>query len=68
MASRDVPHPVWVDRNVIDQAMNITETLVNLTYLMCVEADNPECVRSYTSLSEERLQTLARLLQSIPNG
>ena len=66
MASSDVPHPIWVDRSIIDQALNISETLVNLNYLMCVEADDPARTRGYGSHSEERLQALVRLLQSIP--
>lgn len=66
MASPDFPHSIRVDPNFIDQAMNIVETLVNLNYLTCVEADDPHQVRTYASLSEERLQALARLLLSIP--
>jgi hypothetical protein len=66
MASRDLPNPVWVDRSLIDQALNITETLVNLNFLMCAEADDPARTRSYGNHSEERLQALVRLLQSIP--
>jgi hypothetical protein len=66
LTSSDVPHPVCVDRDVIDQVMNITETLANLNYLICVEAENPAIIHSYTKLAEERLQTLARILQSIP--
>jgi hypothetical protein len=65
MESRDVPHPIWIDHGIIDQVMNITETLVNLNYLICVEADDPARVRTYANLAEERLQTLARLLQSV---
>jgi hypothetical protein len=64
MVSRDVPHPVWIDRSVVDQALDLTETLVNLNYLICAEADDSARVRTFANHTAERLQTLASLLQS----
>lgn len=41
---------------------NILETLANLLYLAEMEADDPQKVRTYVSLSNERLQALIQLL------
>ncbi len=52
------------ERSFITRASNIVEALCNLIYLICVDADRPEKVRQYASLSEERLQALTDLLQT----
>jgi hypothetical protein len=41
---------------------NILETLSNLLYLAEMEADDPQKVRTYLSLSKERLQAMTQLL------
>jgi hypothetical protein len=41
---------------------NIAESLSNLTYLILEEADSPDQVRRYASLSEERLRELTDLI------
>jgi hypothetical protein len=46
------------------EAENITEALCNLVYLICEEADHPEKVRRYASMSEERLNAMAELLRA----
>jgi hypothetical protein len=51
------------DRPFDIKAANILEALWNLTYLVCEEAENPERVRYYAHLSEERLQAMTTLLQ-----
>ncbi len=53
-------------RILVTRAANIVEALYNLTYLICEDADNPEKVRQYTSLCEERLQALTALFQTQP--
>jgi hypothetical protein len=40
------------------QSCNILETLSNLLYLAQMEADDPQKVRGYLSLSKERVQAL----------
>jgi hypothetical protein len=52
------------ERPFIDQASDIVEALVNLTYLICEEADHPERVRQYAGMSEERLRGMIDLLSS----
>jgi len=55
------------DRMFVYQATNIVEVLYNLTYLICEEADHPEKVRQYASMSEERLRAMTDLLQAYPD-
>jgi hypothetical protein len=43
---------------------NILETLSNLLYLADLEADDPEKVRSYLSMSKERVEAMARVLEA----
>ena len=52
------------ERIFITCASNIVEALCNLTYLICEDADRPEKVRQYASLSEERLRALTDLLRT----
>jgi hypothetical protein len=42
---------------------NVAEALYNLTYLIGEEADYPDKVRRYASLSEERLRALTSLIK-----
>jgi hypothetical protein len=65
MSPPDSPQPIGVDRAVIKQAMCITETIANLTYLVTVGADDPGKVRFYANHAEERIQALSTLLQSL---
>jgi hypothetical protein len=51
-------------RIFVTSAANIVEALYNLTYLICEDADQPEKVRQYASLCEERLQALTALLHT----
>ena len=45
-------------------AVNISETLSNLAYLIGIDADQPERVRLYAEQVEERLRALGSLLRS----
>jgi hypothetical protein len=45
------------------EAANIVEALVNLTYLICEEADHPGKVRQYANMSDERLVAMTQLLR-----
>ena len=46
----------------------MTEALSNLTYLICEEADRPERVRLYASMSEECLRALTEALKEAALG
>jgi hypothetical protein len=48
----------------VEEATDIVEALCNLTYLICEEADHPGKVRHFASMSEERLSSMTRLLNS----
>jgi hypothetical protein len=52
------------DKLFLEQTTDIVEGLVNLTYLICEEADRPDQVRYYASLSEQRLQSMIDLLRA----
>ena len=56
MTSRQIPV------SILQESCNILESLSNLLYLAEVEADDPEKVRIYVSLSQERLQAMTRVL------
>jgi len=56
MTSRQIPV------SILQKSCNILESLSNLLYLAEVEADDPEKVRIYVSLSQERLQAMTRVL------
>jgi hypothetical protein len=45
------------------KAFNHTEALCNLIYLIGEEADHPEKVRHYASLSDQSLKSLTQLLR-----
>jgi hypothetical protein len=56
MTSRQIPVPI------LRQSCNILEALSNLLYLAEMEADDPESVRTYLSLSKERLRDMSQVL------
>jgi two-component sensor histidine kinase len=56
MTSQQIPVPI------LRKSCNILETLSNLLYLAEMEADDPQKVREYLSLSKERLQAMTRVL------
>ena len=50
--------PVSIQR----KSCNILETLSNLLYLAEMDADDPQKVRAYVSLSRERIQAIIQLM------
>jgi hypothetical protein len=56
MATRRIPI------SILRRSCNILETLSNLLYLAEMEADDPQKVRTYLSLSKERLQAMTEML------
>jgi len=42
---------------------NVMEAIGNLLYLIHLDSENPDLVRSYTTQAEERLAALARIVQ-----
>jgi hypothetical protein len=52
------------DKHFLERTTDIVEGLCNLTYLICEDADRPEKVRYYASLSEQRLQVMIDLLRA----
>jgi len=54
MASQQIPV------SILRKSCNILETLANLLYLAEMEADDPQKVRTYLSLSNERLQAMTQ--------
>jgi hypothetical protein len=56
MSSRQIPV------SILRKSCNILETLTNLLYLAEMEADDPQKVRTYLSLSNERLQAMTQVL------
>ena len=62
MASQRLP--VSFERS----SCNILEALTNLIYLAEIEADDPQKVRNYLSLSKERVQALVQLLVGRESG
>lgn len=65
MVCEDVPRSYKVDDAFLMRAADVSEALTNLAYLMRVDANDPERVRMYVSMAEERLRTLGRLLHSV---
>jgi len=62
MAFRDL---TFGDENeFLAHATDISDTLANLTYLICVDADYPARVRLYAEQANERLRALGSLLRS----
>jgi hypothetical protein len=50
------------------KSCNILETLSNLLYLAEMDADDPQKVRAYVSLSKERIQAMIQLLMGREDG
>jgi len=50
--------------SIQQKGCDILETLSNLLYLAELEADDPEKVRSYLSMSKERVQAMAKVLEN----
>jgi hypothetical protein len=48
--------------SILRKSCNILETLTNLLYLAEMEVDDPQKVRTYLSLSNERLQAMTQML------
>jgi hypothetical protein len=48
--------------SILRKSCNILESLSNLLYLAEVDADDPQKVRTYVSLSKERLQAMTQFL------
>jgi hypothetical protein len=62
MTSQQIP------ASIQRKTCNILETLSNLLYLAELEADDPRKVRTYLSLSKERLETMTQLLIGKTDG
>ena len=56
MASEQIP------ASILRKSCNILESLSNLLYLAEIDADDPQKVRTYVSLSRERLQAMTQVL------
>ena len=56
MVSRQIPV------SILRKSCNILESLSNLLYLAEVDADDPKKVRTYLSLSKERLHAMTHVL------
>ena len=54
MSSQQIP------ASIRRKTCNILETLSNLLYLAEMEADDPQKVRTYLSLSKERLEAMSQ--------
>jgi hypothetical protein len=52
------------DCEFMHHAINISETLSYLTYLLCIDAEEPERVRLYAQQVQERVRALGSLLRS----
>ncbi len=61
----DQPRRYVVDEDLLDRAVNITETLTNLLYLVRMTASDPEEVGYHAAKAEEILQSLGDLLKSV---
>ncbi len=68
MNSRNSPNSHHVDDEFVRRAANLLETLCNLNYLICVEAQNPELVKAYANQAEQCLQKLGLLIRSVQDG
>jgi len=62
MTSRQIPV------SLLRKSCNILETLTNLLYLAEMDADDPQKVRTYLSLSKERLQAMTQVLVHANDG
>ena len=68
MASENLSHADTIscanDHDFLNHAINISETLSYLTYLICIDAESPDRVRLYAKQAQERVKALGSLLQS----
>jgi hypothetical protein len=62
MAFQDLEHKKKCE--LLDHATDISETLSYLTYLLCIDAENPDRVRLYAEQARERVRALGSLLRS----
>jgi hypothetical protein len=62
MTSRQIPV------SLLRKSCNILETLTNLLYLAEMDADDPQKVRTYLSLSKEQLQEMTQVLVRANDG
>ena len=62
MTSQQIP------ASIQRKTCNILETLSNLLYLAEMQADDPQKVRTYLSLSKERLEAMIQLLIGKTDG
>jgi hypothetical protein len=56
MTARQIPV------SVLRKSCNILESISNLLYLAEIEADDPQKVRTYVSLSQEQLEAMTKVL------
>lgn len=54
--------------SIQQKSCNILETLSNLLYLAEMDADDPQKVRAYVSLSRERIQAMIQLIIGNEDG
>jgi hypothetical protein len=62
MSSQQIPFAIQ------RKSFNILETLSNLLYLTEMEADDPQKVRAYLSLSKETVEAMNQLLRGNGDG
>jgi hypothetical protein len=55
---------IFDDNQFHEHAANVIEALLNLNYLIREEAENPEKVLYYASMSQERLAVMVQALHS----
>ncbi|MDP9050713.1 MAG: hypothetical protein M3O31_08325 [Acidobacteriota bacterium] len=63
--SRDPPH-FRVNREFVHGLADAVETLSNLAYLICADAENPDLVKQYTNQMELCVQRMAQLIRELP--
>lgn len=56
--------PGVIDREFLTKAVNITEVLANLIYLIHLDSGDRAKVIAYSALAEERLHALGDLLRT----
>lgn len=56
----------WPAENQRNEARNVIEAIGNLLYLIQLDAENANLVRSYTGQAEERLLALQTLIPDSP--
>jgi hypothetical protein len=56
-----LPNPT--DKHFVIRATDILESLLCINYLICWEADDPDKVRNYANMADERTKALRELLR-----